>query len=279
MNKFILFFLLCPALFVKANCATYYVFPHPQFHTYPVGLFAVFCMCLGILDKYENSCAGIEVDFGKEGLYYDARYGKNWWEYYFSPIKFATEDPSKTKKITPEKAIALGAQLIAKPRERSVELVKKYIQVKPHILAKVDAFAKKFTSPVVIGVHYRGTDKVLEVQRVPYELIFDQINEVISWQLESDFQIFVATDEQAFLDDISLLYPGKIVCTEAYRSVNGQPVHYGNNFSPYEKGEQAIVDCLLLSRCHLLIRTPDTSLSLVSTYFNPDLQVLTVKNE
>ena len=254
----------------------YYVFPHPEYNTYPVGLFAVFCMCLGILDQYENSqWAGFEVNFANRGLYYDPNYGENWWNYYFAPIKLGWSNKNNIKIISPEQAIQLGAQIAANPRERVAELVKKYIHVKPPIISKVKGFIKKFSSPFVIGIHYRGTDKILEVRKVPYPYIYDKINEIIS-TLDSDFQVFVATDEQAFLDDISQIYPGKILATEAYRSLNGLPVHYGNNLNQYKKGEQALVDCLILSKCHLLIRTPSTTLSLASSYFNPDLPVITI---
>ena len=54
--------------------------------------------------------------------------------------------------------------------------------------------------------------------------------------------------------------------------MNNNPVHYFNpkNVSPYKLGKEAVIDCLLLSKCNHLIRT-SSCLSLVSEYFNPQL--------
>ena len=60
---------------------------------YSPGLFSAFATVLGLLDHYDNwqgRYAGIRVDFGTEGLYYDPSAGDNWWEYFFEPIEHET---------------------------------------------------------------------------------------------------------------------------------------------------------------------------------------------
>src|SRR4051812_20950421 len=57
----------------------------------PPGMFSILSSVLSCLDIYERGkFAGIEVDFGTRGLYYDPAYGNNWWEYYCEPIRIGS---------------------------------------------------------------------------------------------------------------------------------------------------------------------------------------------
>ena len=64
----------------------------------------------------------------------------------------------------------------------------------------------------MIGLHYRGTDKASEAPKVPYEQVQMEVRQITD-TLPEDFpyKIFVATDEQAFLDFMIQHFPGKIV--------------------------------------------------------------------
>ena len=55
-----------------------------------------------------------------------------------------------------------------------------------------------------------------------------------------------------------------------FRSVDGRPIDVVNTDGNHQKGLDAVVDCLLLSRTHAMIRTA-SNLSLCSTLFNPQL--------
>lgn len=77
------------------------------------------------------------------------------------------------------------------------------------------------------------------------------------------YKIFVASDEMNFFQYLNAEFPGKIFAydnTEKYRG-------------SYSAGETALIDCVLLSRCNLLIKT-SSNLSLASTYFNPEIRVI-----
>jgi hypothetical protein len=67
------------------------------------------------------------------------------------------------------------------------------------------------------------------------------------------YKLFVATDEQAFLDAISTRYKGKVIYLDAIRSTNGKAVHASRK-NAYRKGEEALLDCVLLSKTNLLIQ-------------------------
>lgn len=246
-----------------------------------VGMFSTLTSVSGALLEFEKSkYAGVKVQFGTDGAYgtyHDPSRGPNWWEYYFEPVYVGREENTKpllTYNGPPGSDFAMLTELRTS-RKRVHEIVEKYIHPKPHIQKIVDDFvAAKFTSDVIIGVHYRGTDKFTEARRAAYEEMTGHINQVISEYNSNNFHIFVATDEQAFLEYVQNLYPGRILSYNSIRSTSGSPVHLSSPEN-YKKGEDAIVDCLLLSKCNHLIKT-SSNLSLFSSYFNPYMPVVHV---
>ena len=72
-------------------------------------------------------------------------------------------------------------------------------------------------------------------------------------------------------------FPGRVVCLEMHRSVDGTPIDViqGDNWN---KGRDAVLDCLLLSRCDVLVRTA-SNLSLCAGFFNPRLPVVLLNRE
>lgn len=238
------------------------------------GLFSVFFTIASYLDRYDRGeLAGVHVDLGNQGLYYERAKGYNWWEYYCEPLKIGA---SLTPNSNIEKSSGLTANHIAfeceqkLSKDRLVELQRKYIKIKPAILQKVDNFIMdKFQDNFVIGIHFRGTDKFSEATHVSYERVAKEVEDFIK---RNDFKkpvLFIATDEQAFLDYMQQQFPGKIIAQDCCRSQDGNKIHV-HNPKPYEHGKEAVIDCLILSRCNVLFRT-SSNLSLWSTYFNPDL--------
>jgi hypothetical protein len=151
--------------------------------------------------------------------------------------------------------------------------------VKPHIEEKVNQIVEdSFGYSSIIGVHYRGTDKWTEAPIAPYDNVAAHVDEIIAQLQEighSDIKIFIATDEQNFLDYMRVRYPSKVVCyEESERSIDGVCVHLsGTGGTPYQKGEDALIDCLLLAKTDILLKT-SSNLSLCATYFNPDIPVI-----
>lgn len=252
-----------PDDFLVLDCANSYA-----------GLFATMNYVVGALDLYERGTfRGLTVNFGKGGLYYDSAVGSNWWNYYFEPIYLPTKKKQTPRIMTLREADQSLRSGLKMTRMRAYEILHRYVRPLPHIQNQINAFAATyFQDKTVVGVHYRGTDKKAEAPRVPYEKIYEAID-ALEFQ---DFLLFVATDEAAFLAEISARYPGRVVAAEAMRSTDGSPLHF-NTSHQYQVGEEAVIDCLLLSRCDLLIRTP-SFLSLYTTYFNPHMPVLLIEN-
>lgn len=249
------------------------VFLH--FNTPHEGLFATCSALVQLLVYYETGyCSGLQVDFERNGMYYDAIHGENWWEYYWEPICLGNKKQAQmlpcsnwlVHEIYPaiEKFLTLPMIL---------DIIKKHIRVKPHIMKKIDYFAgRHFKGFHIIGVHYRGTDRVTEESRVPYAVAVSKIQDYIEAQKLEDYRIFVATDEQAFLDVMKETFTKKILAIAASRSVDGNCIHIKSK-TPYEQGEEAMLDCLLLSRASVLFRC-GSWLSTWSSAFNPAMPVI-----
>lgn len=258
----------------KRNKGVYLVLNNPS----DSGMFAVFMSVLGALNYYENGdFAGLKIDLNS-GRYLDSEVGSNWWEYFFKPISLGKKTKNK-HYFSLDEYMKLVFYHCPKNRHRGYELIQKYVHLKSDIQKEVDAyFDAQFKDYFVIGVHHRGTDKVLEWSLISYEKTYNKLNEIINNLLESDrerLRIYIATDEQAFLTYVLDRFPANmIIYNDFARSTNGIALHAdGSNFYPnnYQMGKEALLDCLFLSKCNILIRPPGSCLSHMSTFFNPYL--------
>lgn len=257
---------LKPSLLIQSYCDT-------------CGMFSILFHVLGALKKAEvESYSGVAIDFGKGGLYFDPKRenGENWWEYYFEPMKAegsAFQEPMKQSEFA-DIVYETEAKL---SRKEAHELIQKYIRIRPEILEEVNAFVDQhFTNQGrIIGIHYRGTDKSSEAARISYQTVFERIDHLLNGvQKIEKYKIFVATDEEAFVEAIQKRYPGKIVCSNAERSRDGKPLHFSDQ-DKYQMGRSALVDMLLLSRTTDLLRT-SSNLSFFATLMSPHLRVFSL---
>jgi hypothetical protein len=250
------------------------------------GFFIDFLGVVGALRLYETRrISGVSINFGTDGVYYDPSVGENWWEYYFEPIHLGERVDSLV--VPCHHAIQIGSDAINLTcvaefqtyREEAYHLIEKYIRVKPYIEGKVQQIVNdSFGYSTIIGVHYRGTDKWTEAPMTPFENVAAYIDDAIAQLVEIghfEIKIFVATDEQNFLDYMRERYPSRVICyEESERSGSGTAVHLsGSGGTPYKKGEDAIIDCLLLSKTDIILKT-SSCLSLCSSYFNPYIPVI-----
>lgn len=239
----------------------------------PTGLGAVFSSVLVALDIYDQGgYAGIKIDLNS-GFYLDPDYGPNWWEYFFEPIEIG--DPSAPHHIFNSNEIScMINQGFPMSRKRAKKLIDKYVHLKPEISKEIDTFVKKyFKGHYVIGVHYRGTDKKRETPPIPYETYFTRIDRLMNKAKQDKPIIFTATDDQGFLDRIKSLYRKKVVYNDFVRSDDEKPLHYSKTRfkSNYQKGKEALIDCILLSKCNILLFPAASAFSMLSLKFNPGL--------
>ena len=219
-----------------------------------------------------SNCSGLRVNFENKGFYCDKEYGKNWWEYYFELIDVG-EITNIVKKFPYYKRVAFSLNSeFGMSRERGNELIRKYIFLKPHIQSRINNFYEThFQENYVIGVHYRGTDKCLDADIVFYKDVYERLQVVIKGH--HNYKIFIATDDYHFLVYMNAHFPERIISIDAIRSDEGAAVHFIEKGYNYKKGEDAIVDCVLLSKCGILLKT-SSNLSNCSIKFNPNIPVI-----
>jgi hypothetical protein len=273
------FILLCLCIEQKPlSAAAYHEDEYVQFNYPPNdrdhGMFSLLRMILALLYLYdEERIAGVKIDFTTKGIYYDPSYGPNWWEYYFEPVDVRRKDREYRVIKAHSWAYLCRVGEYKLSRQRASELLQKYFILKPHIQEKLETFQReRFGDAFVIGVHYRGTDKYLEAPRVSYEIIRKEIDRIVENIFNCEVKIFVATDEQAFLDYIKEQFPNVIFRENVVRSTTGCPIHFRQSEN-FKKGEDALLDCLLLSKCQVLVRNA-SNLSLFASFFNPQMRLI-----
>lgn len=272
----ILFCLSLLSTSVQANESEYVILRSRE-----AGMFSIFDDIAAVLKKYDRgSYNGVEIDFDTTGPYYDTEYGSNWWQYYCEPIVLGSSEGCAVRDSRYEQQYSDPWETELRTTRKEVnELIKKYIRFKPHITEKIDNFCEEnFNKSFVFGIHYRGTDKSSEAPRVNYKKASDIVKYFLKAFKFDNYKIFIATDEQAFIDFMTELYGDRVIyMKDAARSLDGKPLHLDLEEGQYKQGEEALCDCYLLSRTHLLIRT-SSNLSRWSTYFNPKLPVIPISD-
>lgn len=250
----------------------FYMMGAPTWHP---GFFCCYQTVVGFLNRCEQDPpVGYKVFF-ERGLYFDNAVGPNWWEYYFEPIE-SGQPGEIIEHVSDVEKSAWGTDAISIiSRDRAAEIINRYIKPKSHIQSKIDNFVnKEFANHYVIGIHYRGSDKSSEAPRVSFETVRQEVLKAAS--NHPNYKIFVATDEQGFINYMKHTFGSKVVCTDARRSPNHEPIHHVKGEvvdNRYQLGEDAVIDCYLLSKTNILIRT-QSNLSSSAANINPSLPVI-----
>ncbi|GAB5353388.1 hypothetical protein AAMO2058_000032300 [Amorphochlora amoebiformis] len=146
-------------------------------------------------------------------------------------------------------------------RERTYDVFKKYIDVKPSVLKETtDMFESNFGSKPVIGIHMRGTDKWINSKVEPLKYV-DEIEIFI--EKNPDGKIFLATDDPKFLVATKEKFPD-LVAMDAMRQTGN--VFFDDKVDKDRKTKDVLVDSLMLSFCSTLIKSW-SSVSEFSVYF------------
>lgn len=240
------------------------------------GLFSEAAAVVGCLAHYENHplvYSGMCVDFGEHGLYYEAAKGRNWWTYYFEPVSLGSGIGARMRvpSLWEHDAFAETVEL-RMPRATAAGIVARHLRPTPSLLDRLDGYwRERVGSARVLGVHYRGTDKWEGAPVVSYDAVAAAARDVQRAAGGGPWKIFLATDDAACVDYMAASFPQQVFSLEMQRSHDGRPLHKRSG-DGFRKGDNAVMDCLLLSRSTHLIRT-DSNLGLFATLFNPLLGV------
>lgn len=270
------------------------------------GFFALMIYAINQIIWAEKNGYVSVVDFGERcrdhrlNRYYDAAHGPNVWEYYFHPIsagaiasptsfQLTTKQLFNLHHISPDSVQTYphGVHRALKVpkwrysevwhrtmRSRASSLLQRLVRLKPEPLSVVRSFyhdkiLSLGTDRPALGLHLRGTDKLRNIGgRIVQP---EEYHPLIRRYLEKrpNAILLIATDSPAFLAQMRAAYGDRLVAYDALRSERNAfaDKRIANN---YKKGEDALVDSLLLSCANFLIK-PASALSEFSVYFNGDL--------
>lgn len=266
----------CP-LQQRSNHGYYAVDIHAR-----VGLFAQLNWCLSIFahcELYE-----LKPYVRLTSPFYTQNKADNWLDYLFIPVNHSGLDPDCSKDGRLRISCVTSLEQLGLPRdyeadmtlESAHELLKRHLRLCPEVQEYVDHYVtSRFDGRKVLGIHYRGTDKGSEAEPVTYEHCIDSIHRFLQSHGEID-ALFVASDEQAFVERVvrEITAVEVIFHEDQERSRDGRAVHTRRAVGSNQvKAWEAMVNCLLLSRCDALLRTA-SFLSGWSSVFNPQLPVI-----
>jgi hypothetical protein len=212
--------------------------------------------------------------------------GKDYFAYFFENIKLSEDDKLKIKNKKIRISQISDISQLGLPENYDLKLtipnaaglIAKYISIKEDVTDEVNSFCTVYFGNHVLGLHYRGTDKKGEAPRVDWEKVTRNVQYYLKNSSLTDC-VFISSDEIDFIHYIEKRlnheFPrvSVIYRNDRYRSHDGRSLHLRFGGDNYHKGRDALVNCLLLSRCDVLIKTASI-LSAWSKLFNPELPVI-----
>lgn len=218
-------------------------------------------------------------------FFYDPVYGENVWEYYFEPVSSIGYEQLRkaldSKQLSADRVHSFSKRQICHWHHSDLDRIatfwakdvpddpsawmeakralgRKYvsenIHVKPHIITKVDVFWRAWIqSQFTIGVHIRGTDFAYAEPTSPHTY-FDAIDRYLANRGTAPYQIFLATDQNQFVDLFRQRYGKRLITYDCLRSNRRRPPFKFSSESPYKRGEDVLIDMLLLSRCDFIFK-------------------------
>ncbi|MDX1645420.1 MAG: hypothetical protein R3244_13785 [Thermoanaerobaculia bacterium] len=251
----------------------------------------------------ENLIPVALYDASAESHFYDPEHGDSMWEQYFEPLgeysardlELRADDPRHPLRadnrieLDRSEIIEMFEQhedsLFAWPygrwrrgdledieswyadqRAKGRQIVRRYIRPRAEIAAKVDDFWQaKLEGSYVLGVQIRGTDLHYAPPVSPAEY-FESIDRRIGEH--PDLKIFLATDQRQYVEVMRDRYGERLVSYDVLRS-DDEVAPFKMDASPYKKGEDVLIDILLLARSDHLLRGA-SHVAEMAMYFGPD---------
>jgi len=216
--------------------------------------------------------------------YVDPQRGPNWFDYFFFNPQLSPADRERIENGQVPICRIEGIRQLGLPENydsqlslrTAPDLVRKYIGIKPQMLDKVTTLDQSLLKDkLVLGIHYRGTDKRAEAPVVPYSYVRESIVRFLT-QNSGFNSLFVSSDEQRFVDYIEREFAPTMAVAyhdDQERSKTNTAVHRSKSGNRFRKAEEAVLNCLLLAKCDALIKTASI-LSGWSKLFNPHLPVI-----
>jgi hypothetical protein len=255
------------------------------------GLFAYFWTVADVLRRLNDDDL-LFVDLRKIGPYYDPNYKPtdNVWEYYFEQpcgLTLDCYDIEHTTLIYNEYEVrnnlifgpqygnySLSDNLEDKDRlyrtkREAKKVITKFIRFQPHILEKVDKFYKTYFTNNVLGVHVRYGEMFTRGHSNATQLMCSEYYyPYIDKELDLYDKLLLITNNLSIREDFIIRYGNKLIYYDcnllSTTDIDNTWLHNDRN---YDKGEFAVIDCILLSMCQKKLVTA-SNLGCLSTLLN-----------
>lgn len=139
-----------------------------------------------------------------------------------------------------------------------------YFKIPDRIMAEAEAVD---LPPNTLGIHYRGNDKnsaLWDTNPVNQDDFLILVKDFLKWH-QNITSVFVATDEFSFVEHAKRqLFPLNVINL-------GEVNFHKSSQNSLKKGDRALLDCLLLSKCQYLIKC-SSALSGFAQVLNPQLE-------
>jgi hypothetical protein len=231
-----------------------------------LGFGARFVKTLELLNFAISQNVEFNIEFG-----YKEKNKSNYFSRLFHPKKENKFSKKKYIKIQDTSEIKKGIDLnLALDLKSANKIFFETYFVNDFLIFELNEFVNEnFYNQRVLGVHYRGTDKVGEAPRLQEELLFREIDILIQ---NGYSKIFISTDEVAVLEKVKRkFYPVPVVYRhDAYRSADGDQFHRKAENNKSIINHDALMNILILSKTDFLLKTASI-MSDCCFIFNPDI--------
>ena len=248
------------------------------------GLFSDVFMALNSIQICKEYKLSGHVYWGRRSLYFDPELTGNAYKYFFlrnGCFSFSERRVLKGISFSPYPPSGDGYSPSAgqNPRRYMKQLIDTYAAPRAEVLEQVEGFQQsQLPTRNVIGVHVRRTDVLTGSEERRTQPVYNFVQAVEGWLTQhSDGRAFLATDDSAVVAEFQARFGNRLRYQDAVRSSDGRSIHGhydgGLNVSPNQKGREALVDALILSKCRFLIRC-FSFLTNYSLCINPDSKFL-----
>ncbi len=222
--------------------------------------------------------------------FYAPERGENIWDYYFEPpegITYAkflsllkqneihrsqarwlsaaestwmhSNAPDRIATFWNERQIRSAEEFFKDRRREARCVAAKYIRATAEIrkqLEELDSRVRTGLPRPQIGVHIRGTD-LNYTEPVATNKYFREIRKLVAENNWNEFSIYLATDQQQFVEEFCREFGTQCVATQDCTRGSGSIAPFKlNSLSPWKKGQEALLDLLMMSQSDVLVKGP-----------------------
>ncbi|TGX48674.1 hypothetical protein E5A73_20925 [Sphingomonas gei] len=245
-----------------------------EFTNARIGFFAQMNFCLNVAYYAEMTGRRVFITLSSAN-YRDPEHGPNWLHYFFEELHSSRPRKNRDKRIRIRDCCQLPFNTDAFSLQSAHDLFFRHFAIRPDITAALKYEAERMgVDDSTLGVHYRGTDKYLEAERVARSTAIAKIRSLLQGD-PSVGKVFVASEDAIFVRMMhaEIATVPVVSLSDAVRSEDDSPVHL-SGLRPGNRamGRDALLNCLMLARCGRLVRTT-SFLSAWSVIFNPAIRV------